>query len=74
MFNLEEEYKSFNIPDDHWVISPSNISWGICKTYPRLLILPKKFDTTKVMGVCNFRSNITKLLSLIFKVEEDYQY
>eukprot|EP01129_Flabellula_baltica_P008478 TRINITY_DN3372_c0_g1_i1.p1 TRINITY_DN3372_c0_g1~~TRINITY_DN3372_c0_g1_i1.p1 ORF type:complete len:739 (-),score=151.21 TRINITY_DN3372_c0_g1_i1:4-2220(-) len=56
IFNLEEEYKRFGLPDEYWTISECNDHWDVCNSYPRVMGIPTQFDINLLSGVAEFRS------------------
>eukprot|EP01130_Rhizamoeba_saxonica_P011917 TRINITY_DN4975_c0_g1_i3.p1 TRINITY_DN4975_c0_g1~~TRINITY_DN4975_c0_g1_i3.p1 ORF type:complete len:737 (-),score=116.64 TRINITY_DN4975_c0_g1_i3:216-2426(-) len=56
VFDIEEEYKRLNFPNDLFRISYVNQDFDVCHSYPQSLILPASVNLESICGSKEFRS------------------
>ncbi|XP_050544918.1 myotubularin-related protein 6 isoform X2 [Daktulosphaira vitifoliae] len=55
-FNLENEYKRMNVPNETWSLTTLNQDYELCDTYPKFLFVPSSVSTSILLGSSKFRS------------------
>ncbi|XP_026472858.1 myotubularin-related protein 8-like isoform X1 [Ctenocephalides felis] len=55
-FNLEDEFKRMNVPNDEWIYTDLNENYELCDTYPNCLYVPANSTINMLQGSAKFRS------------------
>jgi len=56
VYNITTEFKRQGVPDDQWRITKVNEKYGICDTYPNMLVVPKGVSDATLVAAAKFRS------------------